>query len=575
MDTPTASGRPFSWTAGSGIFDAMTRMRWIAGLLVASVVLWGVWGSFFLGVLHEPPFGMHSWKQGDCFALAQRFLEDGNWDILDPRGQSIVPVEQRVNAELPLTPWLAAASARVLGPERLPEAFRVFTLFFSALGPLALFVFVRHRTGSLVAGMLPMVFTAASPIFAYYASGFHPDAAAFGLMMMGMVLLLMAGDGKRSRLWTIAGVALMTLGGLTKMSLAPYMAVPAIVVYHRWRVGNPGAPSWAVLRHLPPGVGSAFGISGFLLVGQFFYLQARSVAYAPTFFTASPHPFTSLDHLSTVVTRAWDTWLADLFTPPQLVLLAIVLGVQLVWAFTERKVDDLAVASAVTAGVMVFLFLFFGKQFEWHDYYSIAAFYPLAALLVARLTLEVWEVGRRSDVETARAVTALLLAGLAVMVVLPLQGRLAHRVTPWWRAQTSWLHQARKTLEECGDHCDGPVAVLGAQAPNTALTCLDRQGIVLGSRIGTGLGVPPMSSMADVAAFLDSRGVKVLVIKRSVFDSLGPDVVRRWFRKVSGEGDGLVFVRKAGATTVDPEGSTSVSITAGDDAPRPRGSHGP
>jgi len=547
----------------------------IAGLLAAAGILWGIWAPFFLGMLHEPPVGMHSWKQGDCFALAQGFLEDDNWDILDPRAQSLVPVDGKVNAELPVVPYLAAVVARFTGGETLGEAFRTLTLLFSSLAPLGLFLFVWARADSFTAGVLPMAFLASCPLLGYYATGFHPDAAAFGPLLAGMLLSIRAIEDAGSTVLFSLGVALMTLGSLMKMSMAPYLAVPALVaLLAAHREGRGGGP-WRLVAELPARVLVALGLAGSLLTGQFFYLRVRARAYDPTLFTASPHPFTSLDHLGAVVTQAWDLWLADLFSPPQLVLLGIALGVHLVWAVRGRETDGLAVAAAVSACTMVVLFLLFGKQFEWHDYYAIATFYPLASLLVVRATLEMWEVGRRSEVGTAGVVTGLCLLGLAVMMVLPLQERLAQRVTPWWRGQTRWLDGARLALDSCGEACGGPVAVLGAQAPNLALTRLGRRGLVLGRAIGTGLAMPSMSSMAEVAEYLDARGVRVLVFRRELLGSVDPGSLFRWFREAASRGDALILLRREGAEEAPPGTQGAVPVSPGAVSPPPRGSPSP
>jgi len=119
------------------------KLGWLPWL-VAVLVMAALWGPIFVPMAHDMPFGFHSWKQGDCLAIAQQYLEDDSWNILDPRVPSLLPVERRVNAELPLTPYLAAVGARMFGRSHLVDIYRILTLLLSALGPLALFGFVWH-----------------------------------------------------------------------------------------------------------------------------------------------------------------------------------------------------------------------------------------------------------------------------------------------------------------------------------------------------------------------------------------------------------------------------------------------
>lgn len=499
-----------------------------AAMTVAGAVLLCLWGPVSCNVMHDLPLGRHSWKQGDCLALAQRFLGDGNWNILDPRGQSRIPVDGKVNAELPLTAYLAAVGARALGARRLEEIYRLLTLLFSSLAPLSLFVYVWRRTASVAAALFPLAFLASCPVFLYYATGFHPDPAAFGVLMLGLMLLLAERADRPAGWQTLAGIGAMTLGSLMKLSLAPYLLVPAVLALHRSRQGG-HVVGVRTLTSIPRAVRAALVGSGLLLVGELVYLKIRAIAYGPTFFTAAPHPFRSLSHLASVAERMWNGWLPDLFTPPQLLVLGVCTLALVVWGFSGRKPDELTIASGVAALVMVSLFVLFGKQFAWHDYYAIATFYPLAGLLVVRLSLELWEIGNTSRVASARPLTALVFLAVGVAMALPVGERVTARTSPWWRNQVAWLGEARELLDGCGRPCRGEVAVLGSKPPNLALTHLNRQGYVLGPDLDGGLGVPALGSVDGVARYMREHNVRVLVVKQTLLNRLPAGDVERWF----------------------------------------------
>ena len=237
----------------------------------------------------------------------------------------------------------------------------------------------------------------------------------------------------------------------------------------------------------------------------------------------------------------WNGWLPDLFTPPQLIVLGVCTLALVVWGFSGRRPDELTIASAAAALVMVGLFVLFGQQFAWHDYYAIATFYPLAGLLVVRLSLELWEIG----VASARPLTALAFLAICVAMALPFGGRLELRTSPWWRNQVAWLGEARGVLEGCGRRCWGQVAVLGSEPPNLALTHLNRQGYVLGPGLDGGLGVPALGSVEGAARYMRERKVRVLVVKQTLLDRLPAGDVDRWFA-VAGRSPGsqVLLLRK-------------------------------
>jgi len=236
--------------------------------------------------------------------------------------------------------------------------------------------------------------------------------------------------------------------------------------------------------------------------------------------------------------------LGDLFTGGQAWLLAAGLGLSVVRCFRSGRDDELRAATAVSTLVMVGLFVLFGQQYAWHDYYAIATFYPTATLLIVRLALEVNIHRRELTSWMAQGVAALVVLGLAISLARPMEPLLRRRGTSWYRFQVAWLDHGRELLETCGSRCAGPVAVLGAEAPNLPLTHLDRQGYVLGTDLDEGLGVPNFGSLDHLVEYLDARRVGVLLVRRRVFDDLPIDQVARYFELVLDGGDVVLLIRK-------------------------------
>ncbi len=512
--------------------------RWhMAAASAAVVVLVLLIGPLYLSVAGELPFGPHEWKQSDCLAVAERFFEDESWNILDPRVLSRFPVDGRINFELPLAPWLASVAARLGGEGDVAADLRMITLLLSLLGPLALFVLVWSRTRSFLASFAPLMFLAGSPVITYYATSSLPDAAALGLCLTGLTVLL-AGASPPSPRRQVFAVALMTLAGLVKMSFAPYLVVPAVLLWRR-RKRTPGVPR----SGLPLAPVLALASSAMVMVVQVILLKVREAAFAPTFCVAGPVPITSLDELAKVIHVMRREWLGDLFSVPQLVILAAALAVVVARRFARRRADDLTISSALAATVMVALFLLFGQQLAYHDYYAIAIVGPLAGLLVVRLALTLWQWREWTGALLGQVGLDLTLIAISLASALPLEPAFQRRTDGWWRSQNEWLRDARRDLDSCGERCAGPVGVLGSEPPNLALVYLDRRGYVLGTDLTSGHGATRLRTVDRTALFLDKRGVRVLVVNRELMKKLPLDQLRRDFVAVNEEGEGYVYVR--------------------------------
>ncbi|MCG6963741.1 MAG: hypothetical protein LJE95_10780, partial [Acidobacteria bacterium] len=483
--------------------------------------------------------------------LAQRYLEDDNWNILTPRAQSLVPVEGEVSAELPLVPYLAAVGARLVGKERLVELFRTLTVLLTALGPLALFWFVWSRTGSLVLALFPLIFLASCPVLFYYASGFVPDAPAFGFFCVGLVLVLRAASRSGSR-GIVTGTVLITLAGVLKMTFAPYLAIPALVVLRRRipLMKRGGHPSSQVRHATVPVI--VLGAGGMAVITEFLYLKFRYWLYAPTYFNAAVVPFKSFTHLRRVAVAMAHNWLSYLLTPVQIAVVAAALVVVAVRVVRRAPTDELTDAMTAAVPIMLGLTFLFGGQLVWHDYYAIAIVYPLVTLLVLRLTsfLNELRMARWPQVSA----TFLMVGILAVAVAMAAQGSslVRKRESPWWRSQVMWLKEAAGALDRCGAVCRGSVAVVGSEPPNLALTYLDRTGIVIGRDLQGGLHVPSVGRVRTLAAYMVQHDLRVLVVSRAVGSRLPQGALQSWFRPVAEGPEAMVLTVRRGFPSLRP-----------------------
>jgi len=511
---------------------AETRRGSTAAVAAVIAILAGLAAIFQHPVIDDLPFGVHAWAQGDSLAIAQRYYEDESWNIFDPHARSLFAVDGRVNRELPLVPWLAAVAARLGGPGVLVPAFRGVTLILSLLGPLALFLITFGRSRSLSAPLLPMVFLATAPVFVWYSGNFLPDAPALGLFLVGVWILLRSPEGTTERDLVLAMVPL-AMAAMMKISFSVQVAFLAGTFFLGKASGGDGR-SWP--QRLSDAIkdnrwaAAAAVTSGLVLVAQFLFLRFREWVYSPTYFTASPHPFRSLALLKTTVGRIEDRWLAELLPWPHVIVLVLAV----VWIVVRRRQIDRGLLRALgaTCAAGLVLFFLFGGQYEDHDYYFIAAFYPWASLAAAAFAADAASVLRARSTATRTAAVTLLLIGAGLMTW---RGEVAQmrRSSQWFHDQELWLSDAREILDYSGVAGGEAVAVLGSLRPNQPLTILGRNGYVLGTQ--PGLGLPPadkISSIRRVLWFMRRQGVRALVIRRDGFSELPQAQLEAGFRSL-------------------------------------------
>jgi hypothetical protein len=479
------------------------RYRLLAAGLFLVLILVYYWPS-----LHWLPRGIHEWAQGDRLALAFGFYDQG-MNLFKPHTYSLMSADGVAGVEFPLIPYLAALGAKILGRPLLVPLYRLLTALTAWLAYYYLFRLVFERTGQFMAALVPGAFLAASPVFAYYAGNFLPDAVGASLAVVGAYYLLHFPLSRRFSDLVIA-IAVYTLGTLIKLSAGVYLVAGVSAVF-LWAYLQPAAftlrQRWLLLLL----TGASFG----LLVGYTLYNQYLNKTYNSDLFLATARPFTTLAQCKELAGRVYKSWRYEYFVPFQYPLLFASLVLCLVRLRELLRAEWLWCAQLGLAAIGSLLFLtLMGVQFIHHDYYVLAPFWPglllvvaLAITQLARLLAPLPQLGRH-----------VLFLALALGILLPGLHRYRARMAEPYQTFSNdytyhWMMGGAAALTKAGIFPEATILVLGSPAPNLSLVYFDRRGLVWNP---DRQNLPPsalLQQMTDV-------GLDYLIMPRPVFEEM-------------------------------------------------------
>lgn len=476
---------------------------------------------YYLPSLRWLPRGIHEWGQADRLSLAISFYDNG-LRFFRPQTQNLMSIDGVTGVEFPLLPYLAALSAKLLGRDSLVPCYRALTASLAWLSYFSLFRLVFERTRQFVAALLPGVFLATSPVFAYYAGNFLPDPAGASVSVVAAYYLLRYAQRQRFR-DLVRAIGVFTLATLLKTSAAGYL-LAALGTVLLWTYLQPAVLTRRQkLSFLALSAGSIALVVGYALFNR--YLNA---VYG-SMFLAQTMPIETEQQYQFVMRRIREVWWAEYFTPAHYGLLIVSLVIGGLRLPRLVRTEGLWVAQLALAGAggLIF-FLLLGRQLADHDYYVLAPYWPGLSLLVALATVEAanWRqaaagstraFGRPKAVVFGGALLALLGAGIPAY-----RARMGEPYPPFSDYYAyHWMQGGAVALRAAGVPPTATLLVLGENAPNLSLVYFDRRGLVW---------KPDLSqvSSGELLGRMRLVGLDYLVMRRAVFENLAqthPDLL--------------------------------------------------
>jgi hypothetical protein len=474
---------------------------------------------YYLPSLTWMPRGIHEWAQADRLALAISFYDNG-LHFFRPQTLNLSALDGVVGVEFPLIAWLVALLAKITGRGSIVLWFHLLDIGTAVAGYYFLWRLVFERGGNFVAALLPGVFLATAPVFAYYAGNYLPDPVGASLVVVASYFLLRFGRQLRfgDLLWALG---LYTLATLIKTSAATYQ-VAAIGLVLLWSYLRADLFSlWQKLVLLALSAAS-LGV----VVAYARYNNYLNEAYHSYIFLAQARPIKTAQEYEDVMRRIREVWWAEYFTAAHYFLLKCSALACLLFSWRILRTEWLwaSLLALAAAGGYAFFWLM-GLQFFDHDYYVLAPYYPGLALLVALAAVQVsgwrgwpgpeWTGHGRTALRVGQYVLA--TAACASLLVLGLAHYRARTAEPYSRFSDyyryHWMEGGAAALAAAQVPGSATLLVLDEGAPNLALVYFDRRGINWN---------PDLTRVTpdEILDYMGRNGLDYLLVEQPVFQKL-------------------------------------------------------
>ncbi len=348
-------------------------------ILLLAILAVQAWTYRYPDLLFKRPQGYHAWRQSDCLSMTWHYMRydlppwEGRMHFLGTDGTG------RALSELPMLPFAIGRLWRLTGQQEW--IYRAVVLLLTLVGMIALYrsAHLLLKDGVLAAYVPAFLFT--SPMVAYYANNFLPNAAALALVLIGSypAAIGLVRDDRRA---TLLAIALLTLAGLLKATAA--LGLLVFVALHLLRSIAPRGSSPAPGHRSGPVLAVFAGCFGMALIAAWYaYARSYNAGQAQGIFLIGVLPWWSIppEEAGAVWQGFRDHVLRDYLRPDLYLVLLITLVPALL---TPRRVPLLLWAALLmlTAGTFAFGVLFFGALRD-HDYYSLdqAVLFPTVLLV--------------------------------------------------------------------------------------------------------------------------------------------------------------------------------------------------
>ncbi|UOQ66035.1 glycosyltransferase family 39 protein [Hymenobacter volaticus] len=500
---PFASSLILRFTAADRLYKLLAVLFFVGLSLV-----------FYLPSLNWLPRGIHEWAQADRLALAISFYDNG-LRFFRPQTLSLTSIDAVVGVEFPLISYLAALGAKLTGRDSLVIWFRGLNIAFACVSYYYLFRLVFERTQQFVLALVPGVFLATSPVFAYYAGNFLPDSTSTSLVIVATYYFLSCSRNLDFRC-LIASIGIFTLATLIKTSAAIYL-LSALGTVLLWAYLQ--STLLTLRQRINLLILSATSVG--VIVGYTLFNRYLNEIYSSVQFLAEARPIETAQQYELVTRRIREVWLKEYFTHSHYILLAVSAIVCLISLPRIVRNDWLWASQLILGAIGGWAFFWLmGVQFADHDYYVLAPYWPALTLLVALAIVQAatWQaaVARWSKILgfihypiISAALLALLIQGFSHYHI-----RMSDPYPPFSDYYAyRWMQGGAIALNNAGVPRTATLLVLGEDAPNLSLVYFDRRGVVWKPDINQIVAEEVLNTMTR-------GGLDHLLMRQTVFKEL-------------------------------------------------------
>lgn len=434
---------------------------WLLAVVVAGCAL-------FFCVATEPmfggPCGPHFIRQTDSLAFVVRFREftanlfsPGVFDLRN------APDAGASAGEFPLFYWVLGMAERLVGP--MPTALRWVNASLVVIANAILARTLATIFHDRVLGLTLIAVITGSPVLAFYAFNFLPDAGAYALIILGWSTILpgLFNDKVEFKNSTLV---FFVVAGMIKAPMALYFVAWCGTLLWAW---GKNRENWNSRNLISLGTGAA------MILAWHGYAGWYNALHHSHYFLTWSEPFWEMNTLERgrVMDLMWNYWWTKYLHPTVWHVTALL--ALLVLARHRRIASSIRVAlSLALIGTVCFLFLFF-RKFADHDYYFITILPALVLLLVTGIKVMI----ELTSTRILRVTVTGLVSILAISSLLLARKEVVRRAWDDARDYSSaspFLDGIRSVAGTDPLPFDARVIVLGDSSTNAVLSALGRNG---------------------------------------------------------------------------------------------------
>lgn len=433
----------------------------LCGILIFLVIFYGI------PVLTSAPFGIHYIRQTDSLSFISYF-KHYSYNLFEPGVLDLrnAPNEGKCAGEFPVIYWIFGIIERLID---LPVfGLKWFNLLLVAAGHYFLFrtLSVIYKNGLLAAVVVYLVF--GSGIVAYYSCNYLPDAAVYGLVLIGWSRILpnvLNGKLRYDRVTLFIFFA----AGLIKAPASMHLLTLLCMTIISWRLDQK-----RVREDLKPALFYLTLI--FAIAVWHFYARWYNASNNSSYFMTWAEPIWEMtanerDNVTELTIQYW--WTKYLHPTYWHVLL--LLSFVIVFRAPKLRPPVLTMLVSLVAANISFVLLFY-RKFADHDYY----FLTIMPLFVIITVIGVHRVRIEFEKYNAQLVLTVLLGALSISALVlahtEVGRRLNDKADSYSQTQEAVEGLYRATLKLKLPIDNTRIIVQGDSTTNGALNEMERFG---------------------------------------------------------------------------------------------------
>jgi hypothetical protein len=429
--------------------------------------------------LFDFPGYIHGWAQVDRYALSMGFLRNG-FDLFHPEtyvynqiypGECLVQSSATISAiDFPVHDYFVALMMKLTNFQA-PWLFRIYVILMGCMGLFNLGKLARLLLKDDIKALFVMLFGALSPIYVYYQGTLLPSIPSLSLTIAGVYQYFCFRATRDQRhlhmSFVFVGIALLS----RTTFVIPFIVLLAMEFFS---VLKDRKVEWK--RYI---------IVGPIVVIFFLYRWHNNTLlheYGSMFLHRLTPP-ESKHEVWFLFNYIWDHWRFAYFSSIHYWAVVVVIASIVISFFRKTlKRQSIGLLLSFTGIYLLGCFLFLAamlKQFQDHDYYFIDTFFLPSILILIALLAHSPIAGNRLA-RIGSMIVFLLFVGFAFQKSLKSQ-RNRHEAGVDKRLQNTIENftDADHYLDTLGVPSDATLLILDAVTPNTALTLMNRKGLVV------------------------------------------------------------------------------------------------